>query len=115
MVPSRGTRRYYEAVEERDLRVRDYYRHFKAPGLGHCWSPSGLYPFTIFDDMVAWIERGSVPRYLLASFIMKMALSMKESCAHIQRELCIMDMETRCQGTDFCAAGTPDQLNRGDL
>ncbi|KAL4922729.1 Tannase/feruloyl esterase [Aspergillus aurantiobrunneus] len=68
MIPSRGTRYYYETVARRDPYVRNYYRLFEAPGLGHCWSPSGLYPSTIFDDMVAWVEKGRVPRSLPVSF-----------------------------------------------
>ncbi|KAL4768872.1 Tannase/feruloyl esterase [Aspergillus nidulans var. acristatus] len=68
MIPSKGTRSYYEAVAQRDPEVRNYYRLFEAPGLGHCWSPSGLYPSTIFDHMVDWVEKGQVPGSLPASF-----------------------------------------------
>ncbi|KAL4929476.1 Tannase/feruloyl esterase [Aspergillus undulatus] len=69
MVPSRGTRRYYESTARRDPFVRNYYRLFEAPGLGHCWSPTGLYPSTIFDDLVAWVEEGRTPHSLPVSFI----------------------------------------------
>ncbi|RDW93545.1 Carboxylic ester hydrolase [Aspergillus mulundensis] len=68
MIPSTNTRRYYEAVTEMDPTVQSYYRVFEAPGLGHCWSQSGLYPSTIFDDLVAWVEKGQAPPSLLASF-----------------------------------------------
>ncbi|KAI9375706.1 Tannase/feruloyl esterase [Aspergillus egyptiacus] len=69
MIPSRGTRRYYESVARVDPHVRSYYRLFEAPGLGHCrFGSSGLYPATIFDDLVAWVEEGEVPRSLPASF-----------------------------------------------
>ena len=68
MIPSKGTRSYYETVADRDPEVRSYYRLFEAPGLGHCWSPAGLYPSTIFDDLVNWVEEGQVPRSLPASF-----------------------------------------------
>ncbi|KAL2826815.1 tannase and feruloyl esterase-domain-containing protein [Aspergillus cavernicola] len=47
MIPSGGTLRYHEAVARKDPDVRSFYRLFEAPGLGHCWSPSGLYPSTI--------------------------------------------------------------------
>ncbi|KAL4950472.1 Tannase/feruloyl esterase [Aspergillus filifer] len=69
LVPSRNTRRYYEDVASRDPSVREYYRLFEAPGLGHCWSPGGLYPSTIFDDLVAWVEEGRTPQTLPVSFI----------------------------------------------
>ncbi|KAL4937188.1 hypothetical protein BDV06DRAFT_216069 [Aspergillus oleicola] len=68
MVPSKGTRRYYEEVAKRDPFVRKYYRLFEAPGLGHCWSPGGLYPSTIFDDLVAWVEEGRTPETLPVTF-----------------------------------------------
>jgi feruloyl esterase len=116
MVPSRGTRRYYEAVEERDPRVRDYYRHFEAPGLGHCWSPSGLYPFTIFDDMVAWVERGSAPRYLLASFIDENGTEHEGIvCPYSERALYNGYGDPLSRNSYFCAAGTLKRLNRGNL
>jgi hypothetical protein len=44
-----------------DPLVHDYYRHFEAPGLGHCFSTSGLYPAGIFDSMVKWVEKGIAP------------------------------------------------------
>ncbi|KAL4911283.1 hypothetical protein BDW74DRAFT_184687 [Aspergillus multicolor] len=68
MIPSTNTRRYYEAVTEIDPSVRNYYRVFEAPGLGHCWSPLGLYPSTIFDGLVAWVEEGQALPSLLATY-----------------------------------------------
>jgi hypothetical protein len=44
-----------------DPSVHNYYRHFEAPGVGHCYTPSGLYPASIFDSMRKWVEEGVVP------------------------------------------------------
>jgi Tannase and feruloyl esterase len=44
-----------------DSLVHNYFRHFEAPGVGHCYSASGLYPSTIFDSLVNWVEKGQVP------------------------------------------------------
>jgi hypothetical protein len=44
-----------------DPSVHNYYRHFEAPGVGHCFTGKGLYPAGIFDSMVRWVEAGEVP------------------------------------------------------
>jgi len=44
-----------------DPLVHNYFRHFEAPGVGHCYSASGLYPAGIFGSMVQWVEKGKVP------------------------------------------------------
>lgn len=50
-----------------DPSVHNYYRHFEAPGVGHCWSGTGLYPAEIFEAMVNWVEKGKVPEKLETS------------------------------------------------
>jgi hypothetical protein len=60
-VPAKNTRRYFEAVMKGDPSVHSYYRHFEAPGLGHCYSGTGLYPAGTFDSVVRWVEQGIAP------------------------------------------------------
>jgi hypothetical protein len=50
---------------DRDPKVHDYFRHFEAPGLGHCYTDSGLYPDGIFHSMVRWVEEGIAPDQLV--------------------------------------------------
>jgi hypothetical protein len=47
-----------------DAAVNSYYRYFEAPGVGHCYTPSGLYPAGIFDAMRKWVEQGVAPETL---------------------------------------------------
>ncbi|KAL3461488.1 Tannase/feruloyl esterase [Aspergillus heterothallicus] len=116
MVPSRGTRRYYEAVAGIDPRVRNYYRHFEAPGLGHCWSPSGLYPSTIFDDMVAWVEQGREPSYLPASFLDENGTEHEGIlCPYPERAVYNRVGDPLSRKSYFCAAETLDLLDKDDL
>ncbi|KAE8370392.1 Tannase/feruloyl esterase [Aspergillus caelatus] len=68
IIPYKSTRQYYQAVASIDPDVRQFFRLFEAPGMGHCWSMSGLYPSTIFDAMVSWVEEGVVPENLPAVF-----------------------------------------------
>lgn len=42
----------------------DYYRHFESPGLGHCWTGTGLYPADIFKKLMEWVEEGKAPDVL---------------------------------------------------
>lgn len=44
--------------------MHDFYRVFEAPGLGHCYGGPGAYPSGIFDAVVAWVEKGTVPNEL---------------------------------------------------
>ena len=62
-------RLYYDAVTTLDPDVQSFYRLFESPGLGHCFGGSGPYPNTIFDSLVAWVEEGTAPDNLTASFI----------------------------------------------
>lgn len=65
IIPSINTRLYYEAVMKGDPYTHSYYRHFEAPGVGHCYNGQGLYPASIFDSLVRWVERGEVPEQLI--------------------------------------------------
>jgi hypothetical protein len=48
-----------------DPTVKDYYRHFEAPGVGHCYIGNGLYPASMFDTLVNWVEKGVAPDKLI--------------------------------------------------
>jgi len=42
--------------------VHDFYRYYKVPGLAHCYGgPSGL-PTSLFAQLRAWVENGTVPQ-----------------------------------------------------
>ena len=49
---------------QNDPDFQSYYRHFEAPGVGHCYSASGLYPAATFDSLVRWVEQGIAPDVL---------------------------------------------------
>ncbi|KAL5339315.1 Tannase/feruloyl esterase [Aspergillus crustosus] len=109
MIPSRGTRRYYESVAAIDPSVRRYYRLFEAPGLGHCWSSSGLYPSTIFDDMVDWVERGQAPDYLPASFTDEDGVEQSRIlCPYPERAVYNKSGDSTSRSSYFCNAEEPD-------
>ncbi|KAL4881254.1 Tannase/feruloyl esterase [Aspergillus karnatakaensis] len=105
MVPSRGTRRYYEAVADIDPEVGDYYRLFEAPGLGHCWTSSGLYPSTIFDDMVAWVEQEREPNSLPVSFTDGQGIRQdRVLCPYPERAVYDGNGDTASSSSYFCSA-----------
>lgn len=66
IIPPIGAVDYFGAVLEKDLKIRDFYRLFMAPGLEHCWYQTGPYPTTMFDAMVKWVEQGVAPDSLPA-------------------------------------------------
>ncbi|CAI6050742.1 unnamed protein product [Clonostachys chloroleuca] len=69
LIPSGGSRDYYNAVTALDNKVSDFYRLFEVPGLGHCSGGTGGQPTAIFDAMRAWVENGTAPDTLPIQFI----------------------------------------------
>lgn len=50
----------------RDPAVRDFYRFFEVPGLGHCVGNGN--PVTAFDALRAWVEGGEAPAALPVTY-----------------------------------------------
>ena len=46
--------------------VQDFYRLFRAPGVGHCGGGIGPQPQNLFDALVNWVENGVAPDTILA-------------------------------------------------
>lgn len=67
-IPPKGTRDYYESVAKVLPDVNDFFRVFEVPGLEHCSGGTGGQPTTIFDQMRAWVENGTVPETLPITF-----------------------------------------------
>lgn len=49
--------------------VDSFYRVFFAPGVNHCGAGYGPVPINAFDQLVAWVENGTVPETLPAQFV----------------------------------------------
>ena len=48
-------------------RLQDFYRLFRAPGVGHCGGGSGPQPQNLFGALVDWVENGVAPETILAT------------------------------------------------
>jgi feruloyl esterase len=57
---------YYDQVQARDPRVRDYARLFMMPGLLHCTGGAGPDFVDWFTPIADWVERGRAPDRLIA-------------------------------------------------
>ncbi|KAI9727799.1 MAG: hypothetical protein M1834_007946 [Cirrosporium novae-zelandiae] len=68
IIPTGGSSHYYESVKALDPDVHSYYRLFESPGLAHCYGGSGPYPYSLFNNLVKWVESGIAPENLTASF-----------------------------------------------
>lgn len=68
IIPSKGTRRYHEAVSSLIPDANDFFRVFEVPGLQHCSGGNGGQPTTLFDQLRAWVENGTVPETVPVSF-----------------------------------------------
>lgn len=70
----RGVINYYRVMAQRygrrdgDFRaVQQFYRLFRAPGVGHCGGGNGPQPQNLFDALVGWVEHGAAPAQILAT------------------------------------------------
>ncbi|PQE06068.1 feruloyl esterase B precursor protein [Rutstroemia sp. NJR-2017a BBW] len=66
LIPTNGTVDYYQKVEKLDPSVRDYYRFYEVPGMGHCGGGSGAVPEDMMAALVKWVEGGDAPETLPA-------------------------------------------------
>ncbi|KAL4861903.1 Tannase/feruloyl esterase [Aspergillus spectabilis] len=61
LIPPNGTYNYYQRVLERDPTAAEYYRFFPVPGVQHCQGGNGLFPGSMLQVLVDWVERGLAP------------------------------------------------------
>jgi feruloyl esterase len=70
VVPPQDTAAYYEAVARTmggEDNVRDFFRLFMAPGMGHCGGGPGPNQFDALTTLEQWVEKGVAPAMLLAT------------------------------------------------
>jgi len=57
----------YGRHDEPDFkRLQNFYRLFRAPGVGHCGGGAGPQPQNLFGALVAWVENNDAPETILA-------------------------------------------------
>ncbi|KAI1372816.1 tannase and feruloyl esterase [Hypoxylon crocopeplum] len=68
VIPTKGTEQYYRKVSKMVDNIEDFYRYFPVPGLGHCFGGYGAQPTSLFAQLQAWVEDGTVPENSPISF-----------------------------------------------
>lgn len=63
-IPTKGSRKYYDEALEHNENVPDFFRHFEAPGVGHCAGGPGPLPNTALEQLMAWVENKTAPATL---------------------------------------------------
>ena len=74
-IPPRGSAYYYESVlqhhhhnnDNDNDNISSFFRHFEAPGVGHCAGGKGPLPNAALEQLMAWVENGTAPAVLEAS------------------------------------------------
>jgi hypothetical protein len=66
-IPPKGSTQYYEQVLQHNSNVSDFFRHFEAPGVGHCAGGPGPLPNAALEQLVGWVENDTAPATLDAS------------------------------------------------
>ena len=70
LIMSEGSTTYYDAVANvmgGYAALQPWYRHFMAPGVGHCGGGVGPQPQNLFQAVVNWVENGAAPDTIVAS------------------------------------------------
>lgn len=66
-IPPGGSSSYYERALKANNNTTNFYRHFEAPGVGHCKPGAGLMPDQPLEQLMAWVEHEIKPKVLTAS------------------------------------------------
>lgn len=61
ILPHKATEKYYNAVSAVMPDVGSFYRHYQIPGLEHCFGGPASNPTSLFQQLRAWVENGTVP------------------------------------------------------
>jgi feruloyl esterase len=86
---------YYQSVLETmggASKVRDSYRLFMAPGMGHCGGSEGPNTFDMVGTMEQWVEQGKAPDKIIAS-------RMKDGKVERTRPLCPYPQVAKYKGS----------------
>jgi hypothetical protein len=72
LIMPEGSTSYYENVTQFMAggdysQIQPWYRHFMAPGVGHCGGGTGPQPQNLFGTLVNWVETGVAPATILSS------------------------------------------------
>ncbi|KAH4960653.1 carboxylic ester hydrolase [Parastagonospora nodorum] len=68
VIPRQGTNEYYTRATEQTPDIKDFFRYFEVPGLGHCNGGVGGQPTATFQALVDWVEKGVRPDTLPINF-----------------------------------------------
>ena len=60
-IPTEKPRIYYDDVLKHHEDVAGFYRHFEAPGVGHCAGGPGPLPNAALEQPIEWVKKGTAP------------------------------------------------------
>jgi feruloyl esterase len=70
-VPPRSSILYHDAVQRslrgKQVQLRDFYRLFMVPGMGHCGGGPGANSFDMMGALERWVEQGIAPSRIIAT------------------------------------------------
>ena len=92
-IPTTRSQVYYEGVESLDPGVRDYYRYFQPPGVGHCGGGPGVFPGQTLTSLLAWVEHDEAPDVLAG-------IALPDANGTIyERPICLYPLRAQYDGT----------------
>ncbi|KAE8148914.1 Tannase/feruloyl esterase, partial [Aspergillus avenaceus] len=63
-IPPKGTEHLYNQAQALTPDIKEFWRFFESPGLGHCSMGLGGQPTTVMKALREWVENGTAPATL---------------------------------------------------
>ena len=107
LIMSEGSTIYYDAVANvmgGYAALQPWYRHFMAPGVGHCGGGNGPQPQNLFQAVVNWVENGTAPDRIPATRTVNGATETRPLCPYPMAAKYIGSGSTGDPNNFVCAA-----------
>ena len=107
LIMSEGSTIYYDAVANvmgGYAALQPWYRHFMAPGVGHCGGGNGPQPQNLFQSVVNWVENGTAPDRIPATRTVNGATETRPLCPYPMAAKYIGSGSTGDPNNFVCAA-----------
>ena len=107
LIMSEGSTTYYDAVANvmgGYAALQPWYRHFMAPGVGHCGGGNGPQPQNLFQSVVNWVENGTAPDRIPATRTVNGATETRPLCPYPMAAKYIGSGSTGDPNNFVCAA-----------
>jgi hypothetical protein len=106
LIMPEGSIAYYDAVANvmgGYAAIQPFFRHFMAPGVGHCSGGVGPQPQNLLQAVVNWVEQGQAPDTILSSKAITGGTMTRPLCPYPTKAKYLGSGDTNVAANFFCA------------